>query len=334
VPVARRPGARGGGTRLRAAAALAAAGAALGAARDAAGPGLAIEHTPPECAVAGRPLRLVACVTPRSRVRAVRARYRWDDAAEWRDLALRSDAPCFSAALPAAGPPRRLSYVLEAEGVAGEAARSPVYSGPVARSGCSPGERIVADAAASLAPRAGHPAEPVATRPASTPGPPATLAPGPGPAPGAGKGRRTTALIVAGGAAAAGGAVAVAARGGASEPTTTLGSGLPPGGVSGVYVGTQSIAYAGGCSGLDDVVFNLQESVGAVSGVVGFTVRTCPCCAAGRGANPVSGTLAGERLQLQTPVGVAYSGRFSGNRLAGEISAPGGVSGSFTVDKR
>jgi hypothetical protein len=130
-----------------------------------------------------------------------------------------------------------------------------------------------------------------------------------------------------------GGGVVAATRGGGA-PATTLATGLPAGGIGGVYVGSQTVNYGAGCSGVDDIVLNLRESGGSVSGVLSFTVRTCPCCAAGRGANPVSGTLSGERLRLETPVGFVYSGTFAGSRLSGELSAPGGVSGSFNVERR
>ena len=93
-------------------------------------------------------------------------------------------------------------------------------------------------------------------------------------------------------------------------PATTAGSGLPPTGVSGVYVGTETVNYPGGCVGTDDVVLNLQEPGGLLSGVLTFTVRTCACCSAGRGANPVSGLPLGHepeprhphRLQLLRPL--------------------------------
>jgi hypothetical protein len=104
--------------------------------------------------------------------------------------------------------------------------------------------------------------------------------------------------------------------------------------VSGVYVGTETVNYAGGCVGTDDVVLNLRESGGLLSGVLTFTVRTCACCSTGRGANPVSGSLSGTNLNLATPIGFSYSGSFAGNRLAGPLAGPGGITGSWTVDKR
>jgi hypothetical protein len=140
---------------------------------------------------------------------------------------------------------------------------------------------------------------------------------------------------VGAGAAAAGGAVVVAQ--GAKDsggPNTTLGTGLPSTGASGVYVGTETINYAGGCVGVDDVVLSLQESAGALSGVLTFTVRTCPCCSLGRGANPVTGTLSGTSLGLATPSGFTYSGAFAGNRISGVLAGPGGVTGTWSVDKR
>jgi hypothetical protein len=120
---------------------------------------------------------------------------------------------------------------------------------------------------------------------------------------------------------------------GTAEPAPS-GSGLPPTGVSGVYVGTETINYSGGCVGTDDVVLSLQEAGGTLSGVLTFTVRTCACCASGRGANPVSGSLTGTSLQLTTPSGFSYAGTFAGMRLSGSLAGPGSVTGSWTVDKR
>lgn len=142
-------------------------------------------------------------------------------------------------------------------------------------------------------------------------------------------------MIILGGAAAAGGtAVALRASDEPSTPATTMGSGLPSTGVAGVYVGIETITYSGTCTGTDDVVLNLQQSGSALSGVLSFTVRTCSCCAAGRGANPVSGIVSDTRVELTTPVGFVYSGSFAGNRLSGSLTGPGGVSGTWTVDKR
>ena len=70
-----------------------------------------------------------------------------------------------------------------------------------------------------------------------------------------------------------------------------------------------------------------------LSGVLTFTVRSCPCCASGRGANPVSGSLSGTSLQLTTPIGFSYSGAFAGTRITGALAGGGGVTGSWTVDK-
>jgi hypothetical protein len=145
---------------------------------------------------------------------------------------------------------------------------------------------------------------------------------------------RNTALVAAGVAAAGGAAVAVSKN---EEPQGTaaiLASGLPPTGVSGTYVGIETVNYPGGCVGTDDVVLNLQEAGEALSGVLTFTVRSCPCCAMGRGANPVSGSRSGTSLLLATPAGFQYSGSFAGNRLSGALAGPGGVTGTWTVDKR
>jgi hypothetical protein len=140
---------------------------------------------------------------------------------------------------------------------------------------------------------------------------------------------------VLGGAAAAGGAALAIGSGserGAPPPTT--GSGLPASGIAGTYVGTETIEYSGSCTGTDDVVLNLQQSGSALAGVLSFTVRTCPCCSAGRGASPLSGFVADTRVELTTPGGFAYSGSFAGNRLSGSLTGPGGVTGTWSVDKR
>jgi hypothetical protein len=99
-------------------------------------------------------------------------------------------------------------------------------------------------------------------------------------------------------------------------------------------VGTETVTYSGGCVGTDDVVLNLQEAGGLLSGVLSFTVRTCACCSSGRGANPVAGSLSGTSVQLGTPIGFNYSGVFAGNRLSGSLAGPGGVTGTWSVDKR
>jgi hypothetical protein len=131
-----------------------------------------------------------------------------------------------------------------------------------------------------------------------------------------------------------GGALAVASGSEGSDPPATTGPGLPTSGVSGVYTGVETVDYGSGCTGTDDIVLNLQEAGGALSGVLSFTVRTCPCCSTGRGANPVRGVLAGTTLELTTPSGFGYQGAFAGNRLSGSLAGPGGIRGTWTVDKR
>jgi hypothetical protein len=202
-------------------------------------------------------------------------------------------------------------------------------------------------AARGIASTASRPAMVTAPRiPTAAPPPPAGPAAPPlpsRPTPGAGStipssgghGLRNVAIVGAGVAALGGAAVAISGNENQSGgPAVTSGSGLPPTGVSGVYVGTETVNYSGGCVGTDDVVLNLQEAAGLLSGVLSFTVRTCPCCSTGRGANPVSGSLSGTNLSLATPIGFNYSGSFAGNRLAGALAAPGGITGTWTVDKR
>jgi hypothetical protein len=145
-------------------------------------------------------------------------------------------------------------------------------------------------------------------------------------------------LAIAAGVAAAGAGTAVALRGdGAAAdgpPATTLGTGLPPGGIAGRYEGTETVTYPGGCTATDDIVLTLDAAGGAVSGVLSFTVRPCACCSAGHGANPISGSSSGTGLQFQTAAGFAYSGGFAGSRLSGQLTGPGGIAGTWSVDKR
>lgn len=329
--------------------------------RDAS-PAFRVEHTPPACFLADKTPRLVACLQPRSQRAVVRVLFRAEGDGAWYASPLRSDVPCYSGLLPR--PSRalgRVVYVIEAEGPEGRT-RTPEIAVPVASDAAACDGRpapIAASGRATWEAPPGAPRTPPGfegTRPpaplsASAPVAPPPRSPSPGTAPmspprasppaaspapntrdGGGHGLRNTAIVV--GTAAAGGAAVALTRkddGSGSPPT---GSGLPPTGVSGVYVGTETVNYPGGCVGTDDVVLNLQEASGALSGVLTFTVRSCTCCANGRGANPVSGALSGTSLQLATPTGFSYSGSFAGTRLSGSLAAPGGVTGTWTVDKR
>jgi hypothetical protein len=149
-----------------------------------------------------------------------------------------------------------------------------------------------------------------------------------------GHGWRNAAIVVGGAAAAGGTALALRSGNEPGAPPATTGSGLPSSGIPGTYVGTETIAYSGSCSGTDDIVLDLQQASTSLSGVLSFTVRSCPCCSAGRGANPVSGFVSDLRVDLTTPVGFSYSGSFAGNRLSGTLIGPGGVTGTWSVDKR
>ena len=336
-------------------------------------PALRIEHTPPACLLADKPSRLVACLVPRHSSASLRAFFRAGGGTAWYSAPLRSDTPCYSTLLPR--PTRttaRIVYFIEAEGRAGEKARTgeqevavvadpAACPGRVASTSAAPGQRAAWEAPA------GEPRVPPGfegtSSPASTgraPAPPPTAAPHapsakgpplPKPPPrmlpppesqattgapkGGGHGLRNAAFVTLG-LAAAGGAAVVATHTSDSSSTTPppTGSGLPATGVSGVYVGTETVNYSAGCVGTDDVVLNLQEASGALSGVLSFTVRTCACCVSGRGANPVAGSLAGTSVQLGTPIGFNYSGSFAGDRLSGSLAGPGGVTGTWSVDKR
>jgi hypothetical protein len=320
-----------------------------------------IEHTPPACIVAEKAPMLVACLTPRASRADLRVLFRADDGA-WYAAPLRFEMPCHRGALPrpSAGTPA-ISYMFEArEG--GVTARSAEYQVPVAKACTGPAAPIatarVSWEAPPGAPRTPPGFEGSRVRSAGS-GPPATVATAPeapalppppakaratpvAPAPasvkadeggGGGHALRNVAIVV-GGAAAAGGAALALRSDDPGAPATTMGSGLPSTGVAGTYVGTETITYSSSCTGTDDVVLNLQASASSVSGVISFTVRTCSCCSAGRGANPVSGFLSDTRIDLTTPIGFVYSGSFAGNRLSGSLSAPGGVSGTWTVEKR
>ena len=325
-------------------------------------PPFRVEHTPPACLLGEKTPRLVACLEPRSQRAVLRVLFRAEGDGAWYASPLRSDVPCYSGLLPR--PSRalgRIVYVVEAEGPEGRT-RTAEFAVPVASDAAACAGRpapIAASGRATWEAPPGAPRTPPGFEGARPPGPRSTSAsiPPPPPASGAttppappprlqpptaspapaardvgGHGLRNTAIVV--GTAAAGGAAVALTRkdeGGSAPPT---GSGLPPTGVSGVYVGTETVNYPGGCVGTDDVVLNLQEASGALSGVLSFTVRTCTCCANGRGANPVSGALSGTSVQLTTPTGFSYSGSFAGARLSGSLAAPGGVTGTWTVDKR
>jgi len=322
-----------------------------------------VEHTPPACFLADEVPRVVACLAPRSARATVRVLFRADDGPFYA-AALRSDVPCYAGVLPRPSASAvRVSYAFEAT-AGGVVARSPDFSVPVAGDagscggrpapiargaraayeappgapGRAPGFEGRPPATASApadppAPRAAAPA-PARPRPAATPArpapPPATEARAGGHA------VRNLAIVAGAGAAAAG--TALALRNGAAEPdgppATTLGTGLPAGGIAGRYEGTETVNYPGGCTGTDDIVLTLDAGGGAVSGVLSFTVRPCACCAAGRGANPISGSASGTNLQFTTAAGFAYAGAFAGNRLSGQLTGPGGIAGTWSVDKR
>ena len=335
-------------------------------------PGLHIEHTPPACLLAEKPSRIVACLVPRLPQASLRAFFRAEGGTAWYSASLRSDTPCYSGLLPR--PHRataRVVYFIEAQSRGGEKARTgeqevAVVADPATCPGriasTAPGQRAAWDSPAGeprvppgfegaappartgrvSAPPAAAPPSPTAPSAKGPPPPPSPprVAPTPGtkvttqPPKGGGHGLRTAALVTAGLAAAGGAAIVVTRNNGGTTATPPKGSGLPPSGVSGVYVGTETVNYSGGCVGTDDVVLNLQEANGALSGVLSFTVRTCSCCAFGRGANPVAGSLSGTNLQLSTPIGFSYSGSFAGDHLSGALAGPDGVTGSWSVDKR
>ncbi len=334
---------------------------------------LQVDHTPPSCFLAGRAPLVIACLTPRSARADVRVLFRADDG-PWYATALRSEMPCYRGALPrpSEGTPA-VSYVIEAQ-AQGMTARSAEQRVPVAETcaGAAPvapqrgawesppgaprtppgfeGSRV----RDVEAPRVEQPrvAEPrVAEKKAATPRPEAVprrpdavptrrpvapvepAAPSTGAATKGGHGLRNAAIVL-GGAAAAGGAAEALRSEESGPPPTTAGTGLPAGGVPGVYVGVETVVYSGSCTGTDDVVLNLQQSGTALSGVLTFTVRSCPCCSAGRGATPISGFVSDLRVEFSTPTGFGYSGSFAGNRLSGGLSGPGGISGTWTVEKR
>jgi hypothetical protein len=320
-----------------------------------------VEHTPPACFLAGEPPRVVACLAPRSARAAVRVLFRADDGPFYA-AALRSDVPCYTGVLPRPSTSAaRVTYAFEAA-AGGVVARSPDFSVPVAAdagacagrpASVARGVRAAYEAppgAPGRAPgfegrppgtqagRAAVPPQPVPRAAAAAPPHAPPIAPrAPTETRPGGHAVRNLAIVAGAGAAAGGTAVALRNRGAGSTdgpPATTLGTGLPAGGIAGRYEGTETVDYPGGCTATDDIVLTLDAAGGTLSGVLSFTVRPCACCSAGRGANPVSGSSSGTSLQFQTPAGFAYSGAFAGNRLSGQLAGPGGIAGTWSVDKR
>jgi hypothetical protein len=358
---------------LRRGARLSIAATALAASPAPPGASFHVEHTAPACFLADEVPRVVACLVPRSARASVRVLFRADDGPFYA-AALRSDVPCYAGVLPRPSASAvRVSYVFEAS-AGGVTARSLEHAVPVAAAAAACGGRpaVIARgvrAAYEAPPGAPGRAPGFEGRPPGSMSASATIpsAPPPRPTPeaarppvreprtvpraapqapplpatearaGGGHAVRNLAIVAGAGAAAGGTALALRNRGGGgidAPPATTLGTGLPAGGIAGRYEGTETINYPGGCTGTDDVVLTLEESGGAVSGVLSFTVRPCACCSAGTGANPVSGFASGTSLQFQTPVGFAYSGAFAGTRLSGQLTGPGGIAGTWSVDKR
>jgi hypothetical protein len=349
---------------LRRATPLAVAVAALAATAAPQGASFHVEHAPPGCFLADEVPRVVACLAPRSARAAVRVLFRADDGPFYA-AALRSDVPCYAGVLPRpSASAARVSYAFEATAggvtarsseyavpvvaVAGACAGRPAaiargvraaYEAPPGAPGRAPGFEGRPPGAAQAAVRPVVPATPTpppaAARPLASPRPLPSPVPGEARS-GGGHAVRNLAIVAGAGAAAGGAAVALRNRGGGGDapPATTLGTGLPAGGIAGRYEGTETVDYPGGCTATDDVVLTLDHAAGAVSGVLSFTVRPCACCSAGRGANPVSGFASGTSLQFQTAAGFAYSGAFAGNRLSGQLTGPGGIAGTWSVDKR
>jgi hypothetical protein len=179
------------------------------------------------------------------------------------------------------------------------------------------------------------PSKPTTTEPPSAPPAPASAS-----ATASGKeghGGRTVALVLAGGAAVAGGAVIAARSQGssASSPAAFIGSpGLPPDGIGGRWMGDESVSYAGGCVGRDQIVVYLSENGGIVTGTFVFSVGDCACCPHSQGASPLAGTLQGTTLQFGTPTGFSYSATVSGTRLQGSLAAPAGITGTWKAERR
>jgi hypothetical protein len=325
-----------------------------------------VEHAPPACFLADEAPRVVACLSPRSSRATVRVLFRADDGPSYA-VALRSDVPCYAGVLPRpSAAAARVTYAFEAT-AGGVVARSADFAVPIAADASACGGRpapVARDARPAYEAPPGAPARApgfdgrppgsgavAPTRAAETPPREAPRAAPPRPEPpprprdaqaeaearaGGGHAVRNLAIVAGAGGAAAGTAFALRNRGGDAEgpPVTTLGTGLPAGGIAGRYEGTETVDYPGGCTATDDIVLTLDASGGAVSGVLSFTVRPCACCSAGRGANPVSGSSSGASLQFQTPAGFAYSGAFAGNRVSGQLTGPGGIAGTWSADKR
>jgi hypothetical protein len=119
------------------------------------------------------------------------------------------------------------------------------------------------------------------------------------------------------------------------SPAAFIGSpGLPADGIGGRWVGDETITYAGGCVGKDQIVLYVAENGGLVTGTLAFTVADCRCCAAGQGASPLSGALNGTTLQFSTSAGLSYSATIAGTRLEGSLAGAGGVTGTWRAERR
>jgi outer membrane biosynthesis protein TonB len=173
---------------------------------------LAIAHEPPDCVLAAQRPRLLACISPSSRVAHGQVSLRWTGGSAsgvWTTVPLVSDAPCFSAVLPRAHPgDSLLEYSLEATDPSGATARS----GPFRA-------RVVADGAACGGGRVARVASGSEAKP-----PEGGAGHAVGAAPSGGGSAKVLLGVLGGGAAVAGGVIAATAHGGAPspEPTTTL----------------------------------------------------------------------------------------------------------------
>jgi hypothetical protein len=180
--------------------------------------GVAIDHKPVGCIVAGSYPRLNACFAPVSRLARARVYFRVADATpEWYYVEMKSDAPCFAGILPKPKKQlvgRKVQYYLDAFDRAFAEARTDETEALVVASKSDCDSKL--------------PVAPLLRR--------ASVAVFPGVPEGftgaTGLGLGTTAAIVGGGAALAGGGIAAASghsgSGGGSSPTGGSDSSTPP----------------------------------------------------------------------------------------------------------
>jgi hypothetical protein len=286
-----------------------------------------VRHEAPTCLDRSHSIPFVACVLPRSGVRAVDVVVRLPGSAAEQRQRLKSNMPCYS--IPSDRVFKKngaYTYFFEVTLASGATMRSQLFHLTAAAGDC-------ASAVASGTPLP-TPAPP-RPRPAASPAP--TPAPAPGPSATAPQARphksgRGRALLLALGGGVAGGIAAVAAS--RSNATATAAATPAPtfdGRIAGAWIGAQTLRYPSGCVEEDRIQLRLNESSGRVQGTLTFTVSTCLCCAVVQGGDHVSGSWDGQRLRLDTTGGLRYDGSVSGARLEGQLRGMGEITGDWSA---